>query len=161
MSLLCREEEEETNVCNTMLELLVGITRNTISMCCSGRQAGVDNYGFRFINAPTSNDGGGSSDDWSGAEKATKSRGSRHRKAVEQFWLDTGDTIAEFASSTHAADSLGLQKSSISLCCIGREDGMMIMMPVLMWCTSYMPVCMFAWKCNYISIRLKILATGY
>ena len=71
------------------------------------------------------------------------------------------NNFAEFASSAHAADSLGLQKSSISLCCIGREDGMMIMMPVLMWCTSYMPVCMFAWKCNYISIRLKILATGY
>ena len=108
--------------------ITLGISRNTISMCCSGHQKGAKNYGFRFSNLAmprtgSARGGGSSSDECNFAQKKKENT---HRKAVQQFNLETGETVEEFASSSHAADSLDVQKSSISLCCIGRQAGVYI-----------------------------------
>ena len=95
-----------------------GIHRNVVSMCCYGRQTGVNNMGFRFVgsDAAQSRDG----DD---RDQDSLTRKGSHKKSVEQFSLETGETIQVFPSSTLAANSLGVQKSKISLCLSGQEDG--------------------------------------
>jgi hypothetical protein len=94
-----------------------GITRNSISLCCSGRQHGTNNFGFRFVNPEDTNVEAESSDDY---DDSSGKRLNKNRKAVEQYDIASGVTIQEFTSTTHAADVLGLQKSRVSLCCIGR-----------------------------------------
>ena len=42
-------------------------------------------------------------------------------KAVEQYDLISGKTIAEYESGTEASNATGIQKSSISMCCKGKR----------------------------------------
>lgn len=42
-------------------------------------------------------------------------------KAVEQYDLISGKTIAEYESGTAAFNATGIQKSSISMCCAGKR----------------------------------------
>lgn len=44
-----------------------------------------------------------------------------HGKAVEQYDIHTGERIQVFPSGSVAARSLGLQQTSISLCCLDRK----------------------------------------
>jgi hypothetical protein len=81
-----------------------GYNRNSISLCCSGRQRSLNNYGFRFVNE-------GDDYDHPALEKA-----------VEQFSIDSGETIKEFKGCTEAAAALNIKKATINMCCVGRQS---------------------------------------
>jgi hypothetical protein len=92
-----------------------GINRNTISLCCYGRQKGVYNFTFRFVGHDYDED------DLSSDNSDDDEEG--YQKAVEQYSLASNESIQEFTSSHHASDALGVPLSSVYLCCTERING--------------------------------------
>jgi len=82
--------------------LHTGYNRNSISLCCTGRQRGIDNFSFRFVLEGDVFD---------------------NTKAVEQFKIDSGERVQEFASSAEAVLETGLaHESTVLRCCVGRQQ---------------------------------------